>query len=120
MIILGLNYAFHDSSACVVVDGKLVAAIEEERVEGDKHSQKFPESSIRRCLDIAGVHVSDIDHIAVSINPLRGVWKKAFYAARLGRSAGPFLSYEFLRPLYRHVAFRSWYSKTWSGSKKTP
>ena len=46
MIILGLNYYYHDSTACIVVDGKLIAAIEEERLSRDKHTQAFPNNAI--------------------------------------------------------------------------
>ena len=43
MIILGLNYYFHDSTACIIKDGKLIAAIEEERLNRDKHTRVFPQ-----------------------------------------------------------------------------
>ncbi|MBO9711485.1 carbamoyltransferase C-terminal domain-containing protein [Sphingomonas sp.] len=66
MIILGLN-AFHgDSSACLVRDGKLVAAAEEERFRRVKHWAGFPSQSIRYCLDEAGVTLADVDAIAVN------------------------------------------------------
>ena len=57
MVILGLNYYFHDSTACIIKDGKLLAAIEEERLNRDKHTQAFPELAIKRCLDISGLFV---------------------------------------------------------------
>ncbi len=42
MIILGLNYYFHDSSACVLINGELIVAIEEERFSRYKHTHEFP------------------------------------------------------------------------------
>ena len=52
MVILGLNYYFHDSSASIVVDGQLIAVIEEERLNRDKHTQAFPVKAIGRCLKL--------------------------------------------------------------------
>src|SRR5947199_3628740 len=69
MIILGVN-AFHgDSSAALVVDGKLVAAAEEERFRRVKHWAGFPSVAIEYCLREAGVALNDVDHIAVNRDP---------------------------------------------------
>jgi carbamoyltransferase len=69
MIILGLNAYHGDSSACIVIDGKLIAAVEEERFTRIKHWAGFPFEAIEYCLDEAGVRVEDINHIAVNRNP---------------------------------------------------
>ena len=53
MIILGLNAYHGDSSACIVVDGKLIAAVEEERFRRIKHWAGFPTEAIKYCLDEA-------------------------------------------------------------------
>ncbi len=66
MIILGLNAYHGDSSACILVDGKLIAAAEEERFRRVKHWVGFPTESIRYCFNEAGIGVEDIDHIALS------------------------------------------------------
>ena len=66
MVILGIN-AFHpDSSACIVVDGKVVVAIEEERILRLKHWAGFPEKAIAACLRIADIQPSAIDKIAIN------------------------------------------------------
>jgi carbamoyltransferase len=66
MIILGLN-AFHgDSSAALFRDGKLIAAVEEERFRRIKHWAGFPSQSIAYCLKEAGVTLRDVEHIAVN------------------------------------------------------
>jgi carbamoyltransferase len=66
MIILGLN-AFHaDSSACLVRDGMLVAAGEEERFQRVKHWAGFPAEAIRYCLAEAGVALADVDHVGIN------------------------------------------------------
>src|SRR4029079_2383685 len=82
MIILGLN-AFHgDASACLVVDGKLVAAVEEERFNRIKHAAGFPEQSIRYCLSSASIDLKDVDHIAISRNPSAHLHRKLLFSLR--------------------------------------
>lgn len=80
--ILGLN-AFHaDSAACVVVDGKLVAAAEEERFRRLKHWAGFPEHSIAYCLAEAGLSLSNIDHVALNRDPNANFFRKLGYVLR--------------------------------------
>jgi carbamoyltransferase len=67
--ILGINYYFHDSTACIVADGPIVAAIEEERLGRNKHTDEFPRRAIERCMAVAGLSATDIDAIAVPIKP---------------------------------------------------
>ena len=82
MNILGIN-AFHgDSSAAIVVDGQLVAAVEEERFNRIKHWAGFPAESIRFCLQAAGLQPGDIDHIAVSFDPKANIGRKALFAIK--------------------------------------
>ncbi|MEO8382625.1 MAG: carbamoyltransferase C-terminal domain-containing protein [Acidobacteriota bacterium] len=69
MKILGLNAHHGDASACLVVDGKLVAAAEEERFRRVKHWAGFPSASIEYCLREAGISVNELDHIAVNRDP---------------------------------------------------
>src|SRR5271167_1609830 len=66
MIILGLN-AFHgDSAAALVRDGELIAAVEEERFRRVKHWAGFPSQSIAYCLREAGLHLADVEHVAIN------------------------------------------------------
>jgi len=69
MIILGLNAHHADASAAIVVDGKLVAAAEEERFRRIKHWAGFPSAAIEYCLREAGVALNGVDHIAVNRDP---------------------------------------------------
>jgi carbamoyltransferase len=79
MLILGLN-AFHgDSAACLVRDGQLIAAAEEERFRRIKHWAGFPSEAIRYCLQEAGVGLNAIDHIAVNQDRTANLWKKIGY-----------------------------------------
>jgi carbamoyltransferase len=80
MIILGLNAYHGDSSACILIDGKLIAAVEEERFRRIKHWAGLPVQSINYCLKEAGVKIKDIDHVAINRNPKLIFTKKAFIA----------------------------------------
>jgi carbamoyltransferase len=77
MYTLGINAVFHDSSACLVKDGILLAAAEEERFTHIKHGKRpvpfstyeLPFHAIDYCLKVAGIHLNDVDFIAYSFNP---------------------------------------------------
>ncbi|NNM83368.1 MAG: carbamoyltransferase [Burkholderiales bacterium] len=69
MIILGVNAYHADASACLVRDGKVVAAVEEERITRRKHTAGFPGNAIKACLEIAGISHSEIDVIAIAKDP---------------------------------------------------
>jgi carbamoyltransferase len=62
------------------VDGKLIAAVEEERFRRIKHWAGFPTEAIKYCLSEANVRVEEIDHIAVNRNPSANLFKKAIFA----------------------------------------
>ncbi len=76
MKILGINAYHGDASAALVVDGQLVAAVEEERFNRIKHWAGFPARSIQYCLDQAAVKPQDIDHVAISFNPRANLSKR--------------------------------------------
>lgn len=78
MLILGINAYHGDSSACLVADGKLICAIEEERIRRIKHWAGLPTEAIKWCLKEAKVELNDIDHIAISRNPYSRLHKKVF------------------------------------------
>ncbi len=77
MIILGVNSAYHESSACILRDGQLLAAAEEERFNRIKHGKKaevnnsdqLPEAAMAFCLSAAGVEWNEVDHVAYSFDP---------------------------------------------------
>ncbi len=77
MRILGINSAYHESSAALVIDGKIIAAAEEERFTRRKHGKEatvhtpaeLPEHSIRFCLSHAGLTAADVDGVAYSFDP---------------------------------------------------
>ena len=77
MYTLGINAAFHDSSACIIKDGQLIAAAEEERFTQIKHGKRpipfstyeLPFHAIDYCLQMADIHLSEIDNAAYSFDP---------------------------------------------------
>ena len=69
MTILGLNAYHGDSAACLFVDGKLIAAAEEERFRRIKHWAGLPTQAIDYCLREGGLTISEIDHVAVNRKP---------------------------------------------------
>ena len=80
MLILGLNAYHGDSAACLVKDGRLVAAAEEERFRRIKHWAGFPSEAIAYCLDAAGLKLAEVAHVAVNHDPRASFWKKVGYA----------------------------------------
>jgi carbamoyltransferase len=76
MIILGLN-AFHaDSSACLLRDGVLVAAAEEERFRRVKHWAGFPAQAIAYCLAEANLRLADVEHVAINQDGAAARWRR--------------------------------------------
>ena len=80
MLILGLNAYHGDAAACLVRDGEIVAAAEEERFRRIKHWAGFPSEAIRYCLAEAGVGLDAVDHIAVNSDPGANLFRKIGYA----------------------------------------
>ena len=81
MIILGINAYHADSSAAIFVNGKLVAAIEEERFRRIKHWAGFPQQAIEFCLKEAGIEYEQVDHFAIGRDPKAKFFKKIMYLA---------------------------------------
>ena len=80
--ILGINAYHGDASASLVVDGQLVAAVEEERFNRIKHWAGFPAESIRWCLGQGGVKAEDLDHVAISFDPRANFSKRLAFVAK--------------------------------------
>jgi carbamoyltransferase len=68
--ILGISAFYHDSAACLVVDGEIVAAAQEERFTRLKHDHNFPVSAARYCLSEAGINANDLDYVGFYDKPL--------------------------------------------------
>ncbi|MDB3947349.1 carbamoyltransferase [Candidatus Pelagibacter sp.] len=79
MYILGIN-AFHgDSSACLIKDGILIAAAEEERFRRIKHWAGFPSEAVKWCLLEAGINLEDVNHVALNQDVKANLSKKIIF-----------------------------------------
>jgi len=78
--VLGLNAYHADSSACLVVDGDVVGAAEEERFNRTKHWAGFPAQAIAYCLDEAGISLGDLEHVAINRNTRANLGRKVAYS----------------------------------------
>ncbi|MFC1488235.1 carbamoyltransferase [Thermodesulfobacteriota bacterium] len=102
MYILGISCFYHDSAACIVHNGNILAAAQEERFTRKKHDPRFPKNAIKYCLEEAGIHIQDLGYVV-------------FYDK-------PFLTFERLLMSYLTVAPRgllSWIEAMplWLGQK---
>ena len=91
MYILGINAYHGDSAACVFKDGKLIAAIEEERLRRVKHWAGFPSESIKFCLDECGISIQDVDYVTISRDPSANIYKKITHSFK------SFVSFKILK-----------------------
>jgi carbamoyltransferase len=82
MLILGLNAYHGDASVALVEDGRLVAAIEEERLNRQKHCAGFPVLAAKAVFDQAGLSPKDLAHVGISRNPRAKLLGKALFALR--------------------------------------
>ncbi len=70
MHILGISAYYHDSAACIVRDGEIIAAAQEERFTRKKHDHRFPANAVNFCLDYAGIKGGQVDLVAFYDKPL--------------------------------------------------
>lgn len=70
MVCLGISAFYHDSAAALIVDGKIIAAAQEERFTRKKHDSSFPVNAIKYCLQVGNYSIDDIDTIAFYDKPL--------------------------------------------------
>ena len=67
--ILGISAFYHDSAACILVDGKIIAAAQEERFTKKKHDASYPKNAINFVLSYANLNLSNVDQIVFLKNP---------------------------------------------------
>jgi len=87
MIILGINAYHANASAAIVADGRLLAAVEEERLNRVKYAAGLPARAIQSCLDHAGVKLTEVDRIAIPRDPRARLATKLRFAMRMPRFA---------------------------------
>ena len=69
MYILGISAFYHDSAACLIKNGEIVAAAQEERFTRKKHDSEFPHNAIKFCLEYSKIKVDDIDNVVFYEKP---------------------------------------------------
>jgi carbamoyltransferase len=105
--ILGLSAYYHDSAACLLVDGKIVAAAQEERFTRKKHDAEFPALAARYCLDAGGLTADRLDHVAFYDKPL--VKFERLFETYLEYAPRGFVSFRKAMPLW--ITDRLWMSE---------
>src|ERR671936_579890 len=85
MIILGISAYYHDSAACLLRDGEIVAAAQEERFSRKKHDHRFPSEASAWCLAEAGIDASALDQAAVLTVDGVGEWATTTWGVGRGR-----------------------------------
>lgn len=109
--VLGLSAFYHDAAACLIRDGQVIFAVEEERLSRIKHDRSYPERSISACLDAAGIGPGDVDVVVFYEKTLPKIerqldtWIRAF-----PRSMRAFLR-SMSRYLDGRVDLRSWLAR---------
>lgn len=91
MNIVGVSALFHDSACCLLQDGKLVAAAQEERFSRVKEDPRFPVRAFRYCLDAGGLDIVDIDCVAYYESPVKKLSRQLWMD--LPHSADPALGW---------------------------
>jgi carbamoyltransferase len=120
MNILGINHYFHDTSACLVKNGELVAAVEEERLTREKHTTAFPVQAVALCLRLGGIDPQEVDHVAVSVDPTHKWNAKLAYAARHFQHAQSFMKSELKVFVARKRSLDAFMSETWPDPARRP
>ena len=107
-VILGLNCFSHDTAACLLVDGEVAMLVEQERLNRDRHTRRFPRDAVELCLAHAGMRIDDVDAVAIAHRPLVDFGRGALDAAvRLAPKRLAAQSYTDLRLLARDQLVRA-------------
>src|SRR6266542_5106797 len=83
-VVLGINCFSHDTSACLLRGGRIVAFVEEERFNRERHTKRFPDSAIAFCLRQAGIGLDQVDLVAFAHRPGLDLARGAMDALRRG------------------------------------
>lgn len=70
MNILGISAFYHDSAACLVKDGEILAAVQEERFTRKKHVPRFPKHAVKYCMEEADIESQDLDYVVFYDKPI--------------------------------------------------
>ena len=79
MYILGISAFYHDAAAALIKDGKIIAAVQEERFSRIKHDESFPVQSIKYCLEAGNITAADLDAVVFYEKPFLKFVRKFEY-----------------------------------------
>tara|TARA_A100001015_G_scaffold306790_1_gene401617 strand:+ start:1648 stop:3369 length:1722 start_codon:yes stop_codon:yes gene_type:complete len=105
MNILGINFNHSDTSACILVNNELIAAVEEERFNRIKHTNAFPKNSIEYCLQKANLKLNDVHIIAINTRPLSNVLKKIIFSFK--KLISPNLAFRSIKNIKRKTQIKN-------------
>lgn len=105
MIILGITYLSHDSSAALIVDGKVIAIAEEERFSRKKHDNGFPAQAIQFVLKQANITADQIDIVALPYQFFNSMGKRIAYGLRNLTKAKSFLIKNLGHEVFTYLSF---------------
>ena len=91
MIVLGINFKHADASACIIKNGDIIAAVEEERFVRKKHYNKFPFNSIKFCLESLNIKINEVDYISLNNSPNTNFFNKVIYSVKQIKNASVIL-----------------------------
>ena len=104
-VILGVNTFHADSSACLIINGELISAIEEERLNRVKHYAGFPSEAIKECLSIGNIKEEDITDVAFNTKPLSNLIPKGIHFLKNLSLKENFAKKRFLKKKNIHKIF---------------
>ena len=115
MIILGISAFYHDSSAAIIIDGKIVAAAQEERFSRIRHDLSFPSQAINFCLNFAQTKVKDLDFVVFYEKPFLKF--ERLLETYIGFAPKGFGSFKVSMPswvkdkLFQKSSFKKWHNE---------
>jgi carbamoyltransferase len=116
--ILGLSAYYHDSAAALVVDGRLVAAAQEERFSRVKHDHRFPRRAVEYCLGEAGLRPANLDHVVFYEKPFLKF--ERILETHLGVAPAGFRSFCMAMPQWVHEKLRHGECRAREGKQDRP
>ncbi|MFP5265685.1 MAG: carbamoyltransferase [Blastocatellia bacterium] len=90
--VIGISAYFHDSACCLLQDGKVVAAAEEERFSRKKHDSSLPRLAFRYCLEAGGITIADVDRVGYYENPYKKLGRQIWMGLGGAPNGGEILS----------------------------
>src|SRR5690349_20943420 len=111
MILLGISCHYHEAAAALIIDGKIVAAVTQERLSRKKHDPAYPQKAIRTCLRIAGISARDIEYVVFYEKPFVKFPRHLIASARYFPKSLPYFVESMMRALGEKLWIRATIAK---------